>query len=84
MALFGEMMDETGNLRSQIARMEKQREELLGRLANATKLIEEGNLNLAILIDHETALHRIKSLDEKNVPKYAQQIASEALLRHRP
>jgi len=26
-----------------------------------------------------TALRRIISLDEKNVPKYAQQIASEAL-----
>ena len=26
-----------------------------------------------------TALRRIKSLEEKNVPKYAQQIASEAL-----
>ena len=27
----------------------------------------------------QTALRRIKSLDEKNVPKYAQQIATEAL-----
>jgi hypothetical protein len=26
-----------------------------------------------------TALRRIRSLDEKNVPKYAQQIAREAL-----
>jgi hypothetical protein len=28
-----------------------------------------------------TALRRIRSLDEKNVPKYAQQIAREALSR---
>lgn len=28
-----------------------------------------------------TALRRIRSLDEKNVPKYAQQIAREALER---
>lgn len=28
-----------------------------------------------------TALRRIRSLGEKNVPKYAQQIASEALAR---
>ena len=30
-------------------------------------------------IRFETALRRIRSLDEKNVPKYAQQIAREAL-----
>jgi hypothetical protein len=29
-----------------------------------------------------TALRRIRSLEEKNVPKYAQQIAAEAITRH--
>lgn len=56
-------------------------EALYGRLAKATKLIEEGNLTLAILIEQETALRRIRALEEKNVPKYAQQIAREALAK---
>lgn len=32
----------------------------------------------------ETALRRIRSLDEKNVPKFAEQIAREALPLQRP
>jgi hypothetical protein len=37
------------------------------------------NADLLELTKLRTALHRIVSLDEKNVPKYAQQIAREAL-----
>lgn len=55
---------------------------LVQRLVEATRLINEGNATLAKLIDAETALKRIQSLDEKNVPKYAQQIAHEVLSRH--
>jgi hypothetical protein len=51
------------------------------RLSEATKHIDEGSRALAKLIEAETALRRIKSLDQKNVAKYAQQIANEALVR---
>lgn len=41
--------------------------------------IEEGIAEIKRL---RTALRRIRSLGEKNVPKYAQQIASEAIAAH--
>lgn len=62
-----------------IEKAQRERDAALERLARATKLIEEGNLAMATLVNHETALRRIRSLDEKNVSKYAQQIAKEAL-----
>lgn len=51
------------------------------KLAAATKYIDEGTNAMGRLMEAETALRRIKSLDEKNVSKYAQQIASETLLK---
>jgi hypothetical protein len=45
---------------------------------NPDELCQEAAKDMEIAL---TALRRIRSLEEKNVPKYAQQIAKEALDR---
>jgi hypothetical protein len=51
------------------------------RLATCARQLLDAGAEIERL---RTALRRIVSLEEKNVPKYAQQIAREALTMHDP